>query len=136
MIRRVILITLVAFFALHLQPLRASPQQITTGVIQGSVADATGAALPGVTVEARNVDTNSGRTLVTETDGRFVFLQLPLGNYRMTFTLAGFATHVQENVVLTVGQTFVQVMKTTDTFKFTPGKAAPPNPRPPGNLPL
>jgi hypothetical protein len=29
-------------------------------------------------------------------------------------------------VVLTVGQTFVQVMKTTDSIKFTPGKAAPP----------
>ena len=64
-------------------------QQITTGVIQGTVTDATGAGLPGVTVEARNVDTNQARTLVTERDGRFVFLQLPPGNYRVTFTLAG-----------------------------------------------
>ena len=61
-------------------------------------------SLPGVTVEARNLDTNFGRTLVTEADGRFVFLQLAPGNYRMTFTLAGFATHIQENIVLTVGQ--------------------------------
>ncbi len=30
-------------------------------------------------------------------------------------------------VVLTIGQTFVQVMKTTDFIKFTPGKPAPPN---------
>ena len=36
---------------------------------------------------------------MTESDGRFVFLQLPPGNYRVTFTLAGFATHVQENIV-------------------------------------
>ena len=42
-----------------------------------------------MTVEARNLDTNQGRTLVTEIDGRFVFLQLPPGNYRVTFTLAG-----------------------------------------------
>jgi outer membrane receptor protein involved in Fe transport len=98
---RLIFGALVVFLAL---PLRTTAQQITTGVIQGSVADATGAALPGVTVEARNLDTNFGRTLVTESDGRFVFLQLPTGNYRMTFTLAGFATHVQGNVVLTVGQ--------------------------------
>jgi hypothetical protein len=34
--------------------------------------------------------------LVTESDGRFVFLQLPPGPYRLTFTLAGFATMVQE----------------------------------------
>jgi hypothetical protein len=39
-------------------------------------------------------------------------------------------------VVLTVGQTFIQVMKTTDTIKFTPGKPAPPHPMPTGNLPL
>ncbi len=98
---RLIVIALIGFLVL---PPRASAQQITTGVIQGSVADATGAALPGVTVEARNSDTNQGRTLVTESDGRFVFLQLPPGNYRVTFTLPGFATHVQENILLTVGQ--------------------------------
>jgi hypothetical protein len=82
----------------------AAQTQITTGVIQGSVADATGASLPGVTIEARHLDTNVGRTLVTEADGRFVFLQLPPGAYRVTFTLQGFATMVQENVQLTVGQ--------------------------------
>ncbi len=78
--------------------------QITTGVIQGSVTDATGGALPGVTVEARNVETNLSRVLTTGTDGRFVFLQLPSGSYTVTYTLTGFATLVQENVLLTVGQ--------------------------------
>ena len=52
-----------------------------------------------MTVEARNLETNFGRTLVTEADGRFVFLQLPPGQLPVTFTLAGFATLVQENVV-------------------------------------
>ena len=100
---RLILSALVVFSASF--PFAATAQnQITTGVIQGSVADATGASLPGVTVEARNLDTNQSRTLVTETDGRFVFLQLSPGNYRVTFTLSGFATPVQENVQLTVGQ--------------------------------
>jgi hypothetical protein len=78
--------------------------QITTGVIQGAVTDSTGASLPGVSVDARNLETNLSRTLVTEADGRYVFLQLPPGGYRVTFTLSGFATHVQENVQLTVGQ--------------------------------
>ena len=81
----------------------AAPQ-ITTGEIQGTVSDATGANLPGVTVEARNLNTNQTRTLVSDAGGRFVFLQLPPGVYRLTFTLAGFATHVNENVALTVGQ--------------------------------
>src|SRR5262245_32145999 len=87
--------------------------QITTGVIQGTVSDATGAALPGVNVEARNLDTNISRALVTDADGRFVFLQLSPGNYRVTFTLSGFATMVQEKIELTVGQavTLPVVMK-------------------------
>ena len=79
--------------------------QITTGVIRGTVADATGASLPGVTVEARHVDTNLTRTQVTDTDGRFAFLQLPPGTYQVIFALAGFATMLQQNVPLTVGQT-------------------------------
>ena len=93
-----ILITLIA-------TVTTRAQQITTGVIQGTVTDATGAALPGVTIEARNVNTNLVRSLVTESDGRFVFLQLPPGTYRLNFSLTGFATHVQDNVELTVGQT-------------------------------
>ncbi len=68
--------------------------QITTGVIDGVATDATGAALPGVTIEARNVDTNFTRTSVTAADGRFALLQLPPGHYKVTFTLAGFATLV------------------------------------------
>ncbi|MGH9371878.1 MAG: carboxypeptidase-like regulatory domain-containing protein, partial [Vicinamibacterales bacterium] len=82
----------------------AAQTQITTGVIQGTVADPTGSTLPGVSVEVRNVDTNLARTQVTEADGRFVFLQLPPGPYKVTFALSGFATLVQENLVLTVGQ--------------------------------
>jgi hypothetical protein len=38
-------------------------------------------------------------------------------------------------VVLTVGQTFIQVMKTTDLITFTPGKPAPPDPLGAGGIP-
>ena len=78
--------------------------QITSGVIQGVVTDTSGAVVPGVTVEARNLGTNLSRTLVTEGDGRFVFLQLPSGTYTVTYSLPGFATLVQEDIGLTVGQ--------------------------------
>jgi hypothetical protein len=78
--------------------------QITTGVIQGQVSDTTDAVLPGVTVVARNVETNFNRTLVTNGQGRYTFLQMPLGTYVLTFELGGFATFVNENVELSVGQ--------------------------------
>jgi Carboxypeptidase regulatory-like domain/TonB-dependent Receptor Plug Domain len=82
----------------------AAQSQITTAAIEGAVADTSGAVLPGVTVEARNVDTNFTRTLVTDRDGRFVALQLPPGRYTVTLKLAGFATLVQADVTVSVGE--------------------------------
>lgn len=81
----------------------AAQTQITTGTIEGVVVDASGAVLPGVDVDARNLDTNFTRTVVTDRDGRFVALQLPPGRYTVTLKLSGFATLVQEDVLVTVG---------------------------------
>jgi outer membrane receptor for ferrienterochelin and colicin len=91
--------------ALALASGASAQSQATTGVIQGVVEDASGGAVPGAEVEARNVDTNLTRTQISTSEGRFVFLQLPPGPYTVTVKLTGFATHVQEGVVLTVGQT-------------------------------
>src|SRR4029453_5492988 len=82
----------------------SSQTQITTGVIQGTVSDATGAVGPGATIEIRNTATNFLRSLTSGADGRFVGLQLPPGPYVVTVSLAGFTTHVQEDVTLLVGQ--------------------------------
>jgi hypothetical protein len=82
----------------------AAQTQITTAVIEGVVVDSSGAVLPGVDVEIRNVETNFTRSLVTDGNGRFVALQLPPGRYTVTFKLANFATITQENVLVTVGQ--------------------------------
>ncbi len=94
-----------ALFLVALAAGWASAQtQITSGVIQGTVVDPQGAVVQGATVEARNVDTNQSRSLSTGADGRFVFLQLTSGRYLVTVRKAGFATVVQENLSLTVGQ--------------------------------
>jgi hypothetical protein len=78
--------------------------QITTGVIQGIVSDQSGAVIPGAHVEARNLATNFTKAQDTDAGGRFVFLLLPPGRYNVTATKSGFATVVQENAELTVGQ--------------------------------
>ncbi|HEV2912181.1 MAG TPA: carboxypeptidase regulatory-like domain-containing protein [Pyrinomonadaceae bacterium] len=78
--------------------------QITTGVVQGTVTDQAGATLPGANVEVRNEETNLVKTISTDEEGRFVFLQLPPGNYTLTVSKQGFATLVQESFPLTVGQ--------------------------------
>ena len=96
---------LVAFLCVALASPVLAQTQITTGVIQGTVMDSTGGALPAVTVDVKNVDTNISESRMTDVDGRFVVLQLRPGNYTVTFRLQGFATMVQDGIVLTVGQT-------------------------------
>jgi hypothetical protein len=78
--------------------------QITTGVIQGTVVDESGAVVNGANVEVKSLDTNSTKSLTTGGDGRFVFLQLSPGRYVVTVSKQGFATLIQENLDLTVGQ--------------------------------
>ena len=89
---------------LAIAPSALAQTQITTGVIQGTVTDQSGALVPGGNVEVRNSDTNSTRAQTTGADGRFVFVQLRPGRYTLTVTLQGFATHVQKDMDLTVGQ--------------------------------
>jgi Carboxypeptidase regulatory-like domain/TonB-dependent Receptor Plug Domain len=78
--------------------------QITTGTIQGTVLDANGAAVPGASVEIKNLDTNATRNISTDEDGRFAALQLPPGRYSVTVSKQGFATVVLDSASLTVGQ--------------------------------
>ncbi len=85
-------------------PAAYAQTQITTGVVQGTVVDESEAVVPGATVEVKNVETNLSKTLATDGEGRFVFLQLPPGNYTLTVGKQGFATLVQESFPLTVGQ--------------------------------
>ncbi|HEX5703064.1 MAG TPA: carboxypeptidase regulatory-like domain-containing protein [Pyrinomonadaceae bacterium] len=80
--------------------------QITTGTIQGVVTDDKDAAIPGATVEIKNLATNATRTLITDEDGRYVALALQPGTYSVTVTKQGFATSVAERVGVTVGQAF------------------------------
>src|SRR5713101_7403541 len=79
--------------------------QSTAGAVQGDVLDEKGGSVAGATVEAKNLATNFVQTETSNTDGHFAFLSLAPGRYTLTISKAGFATIVQENVNLTVGQT-------------------------------
>ena len=62
-----------------LGPVIPALAQGTNGGIAGTVADAQGGVLPGVTVTLRNADTGVARATVTEPDGRYRFPTLPSG---------------------------------------------------------
>src|SRR5882762_8974214 len=81
--------------------------QITSGSIQGTVVDENGGAVVDASVEALNLDTNLLKNVVTDAEGRFIFLSLPPGRYTIIITKTGFATISQTGVTLTVGQSLV-----------------------------
>ena len=87
-------------------PARAQ-SQATTGVIEGTVLDESGAPIPGASVTFKNTATNFERVVSTDTDGRFRGLLLPLGPYRVTVAMSGFATLVREGLNLAVGQAVI-----------------------------
>ena len=64
----------------------------STGTIQGRVADAQGAVLPGVTVTATSPSALGAQTTVTSETGNYRFPGNPSGHYTVTFELAGFNT--------------------------------------------
>ncbi len=80
-------------------------QSATTGAIEGTVTDNTGAALPGVTVEVRSPNLQGVRTDTTDTSGHFRFTLLPAGNYNLTATLSGFNTVKQPDVTVSLNKT-------------------------------
>jgi hypothetical protein len=81
--------------------------QATTGTIQGTVRDNQDAVVPGATVTVRNVQTNATRTLVTEGNGTYRFLNMPVGNYEMVVDLPGFSTYTRSGITLSLNQSAV-----------------------------
>jgi hypothetical protein len=85
-------------FALSL-PIAAAAQ---TSTIAGEVKDASGAVLPGVTVEvASPALIEKVRSAITDGSGRFSVTSLRPGTYSVTFSLPGFNTVKREGVELT-----------------------------------
>jgi hypothetical protein len=85
-------------------PPALAQSQATTGVIEGSVLDESGAVVPGATVTLTNLGTNFERSVSSDEDGRFRGLLLPLGPYRVAVSMPGFARLVREGIDLAVGQ--------------------------------
>jgi hypothetical protein len=75
--------------------------QLAGGNLYGVVQDESGAALPGANVAIAGPGITQSFT--AGADGRFRFLNVPPGGYKITVSLTGFTTVVRENVLVTVG---------------------------------
>ena len=76
--------------------------QESRGTILGRVTDESNAVIPGVTVEAFNVETGVTVTASTNSQGNYQIPFLNAGTYRVSFGLTGFNKLVRDGVTLRV----------------------------------
>jgi hypothetical protein len=96
-LRKLNLALLAAIAVLITLPVVASAQSAFTGVVK----DASGAVMPGVTVEASSdVLIEKTRSVTTDGEGAYRIVDLRPGVYTITFTLPGFQTFKRDGVEL------------------------------------
>lgn len=74
--------------------------------IKGNVSDPTGAPIPGAEVTATNTQTGLATTVLTQGDGGYLFLQLPVGVYNVSISKPGFAKFIEARVLLVLNQVY------------------------------
>ena len=72
------------------------------GGILGTITDSTGASVAGAKVTATNTETGLVRESISDTDGKYSFSELQLGNYSITAAKEGFRTEMATNIVVAV----------------------------------
>ena len=91
-----------ALFVVLLHPATVLAQASLTGTVR----DASGGVLPGVTVEAASPALiEKVRSAVTDDTGQYRIIDLRPGTYSLTFTLPGFSTVIRDKIELTGSQT-------------------------------
>jgi hypothetical protein len=101
-----IVFALAAFVTLGLS-VDSSPAnaQLAGATLSGQVLDQSGAGVAGAIVVIKNSATGDVRTATTDTQGLYSAQSLQPGIYSVTVSASGFATHVEQDVELTVGAT-------------------------------
>jgi hypothetical protein len=80
--------------------------QTFRGTINGTVTDNTGAAIPGAKIVATDTSTGSVHQMLSTGAGEFSFTELPLGQYSVVVSAAGFATTTVQKVPVSAGVTY------------------------------
>jgi hypothetical protein len=83
---------------------RGASAQIGSGTLTGIVRDASGAGIPGVSVEVTNVDTNGQRVAISSSGGVYTTASLPPGRYRLDIELSGFKRVTRDGIRVTTGE--------------------------------
>jgi hypothetical protein len=82
----------------------AAAQGLQTSTLTGTVSSSDGSVLPGVNVTLSSPALQGERSTTSDANGNFIFRGLPGGDYKLTFTLSGFAT-VERPISIALGTT-------------------------------
>src|ERR1700675_4331135 len=96
--------TLTLFLMALLTSLNVTGQQIT-GSIRGTVLDPRGAIVRAATVTAKQIETGLTRMTITERQGAYVLVELPIGHYQLEVHAKGFQKYLQQGISLDVNET-------------------------------
>src|SRR3984957_9866388 len=96
--------TLMLFLMALLTSLNVAAQQIT-GSIRGTVVDPSGAIVQAATVTAKQTETGLTRSVVTDRQGEYVLVELPIGHYQLEVHAQGFQKYLQQGISLDVNET-------------------------------
>ncbi len=106
-----------AFLALAATLIAVGAYAQATGSIEGRITDETRAVLPGVTVEVSSPELTESRVIASDAQGRFGVTLLPPGTYAVSFTMPGFATQEQTNIVVSAGRTVTLQVQMRSSYK-------------------
>ena len=70
--------------------------------LTGTVTDPTGAVIPSAKIVISNTETGAEREAISDTAGRYTFVQVVPGNYKLTAQASGFTDVVVNNIQLLV----------------------------------
>jgi hypothetical protein len=96
--------TLTLFLMALLTSLNVAGQQIT-GSIRGVVSDPSGAIVQAATITAKQIETGLTRVAITDRQGEYVLVELPIGHYQLEVQAKGFQKYLQQGISLNVNQT-------------------------------
>ena len=80
-------------------------QTAGTGGLTGTITDATGAAIPNVTVTLTSAGTGQARVATSDAGGAYRFALLPPGAYRISFSANGFKISEIASIQIVVTET-------------------------------
>jgi len=94
---------------LDLVSVNLAAQQIT-GSIRGTVSDPSAAIVQAAAVTAKQTETGLTRTAITDRQGQYVLVELPIGHYQLEVHARGFQKYLQQGISLDVNETATAII--------------------------